>query len=164
MRYQSTDHFCGPAAVANALRALGRNVTEMQVEAAVAKAHRKGEPKAVEGTSHIQIKKALEVMKYRYAEFSLAHAEAAWRTLRSYLLDGNPVMLSVDSDEHWICAIGIIGTRILVADAADSELVLSYDREEMLRRWGSASDVVIYYGIAILDKNRRSKKTSITAG
>lgn len=156
MRYQSTDHFCGPAAVANALKALGRNVTEQQVETAVAKAHRKGEPKSVEGTSHLQIKKALEVMKYNYAEFSLAHSEAAWRTLRSYLIDGYPTLLAVDDNEHWVSAIGVLGQFILVADGADSELVLSYDKERLLQRWGAHSDVITYYGLPIMPKKRRS--------
>jgi ABC-type bacteriocin/lantibiotic exporter with double-glycine peptidase domain len=161
MRYQSTDHFCGPAAVANALRSLGKNITEMQVEAAVAKAYRKGDAKSVEGTSQSQIKKALDVLKYNHTEFNLAHAEASWRTLRSFLNDECPVLLAVDDSEHWVAAIGTIGKRVLIADGLNSELVLSYDREEMLARWGLSGDVVTYYGLVILPKKRGAKPKKI---
>lgn len=158
MRYQSTDHFCGPAAVANALKSLGRNITEQQVEAAVAKSQRKGEPKSVEGTTQGQIKRALEVLKCGYQEFSLAHTEAAWGTLRSYMMDGHPVLLCVDDNEHWVSGIGVLGPRVLVVDGTDSELVLSYNKEEMLKRWGCPGDVVTYYGLPIISKRRSSRK------
>lgn len=65
--------------------------------------------------------------------------------LTHYLERGRPAVLCVDSGEHWVAAVGVLGDRVLVADPADNELVLSYTTAGLVARWGEGR----YYGVVL---------------
>lgn len=155
MRFQSHANSCGPSSVANALKSLGITITEEQVENAIAKTQRKSDPKDIGGSNEMQIKRALNELKCGYVEFKLADYEAAWRMLRCYIDDGNPALLAVDLDTHWVAGVGTIGQQILLADGADNELVVSMSKDALQKRWGHVGDVTTYYGMAVTSIKKR---------
>jgi hypothetical protein len=126
---------------ANAMRALGRAMDEAKV------VKKMGPGVEVYGTPEAQVKAALTKLAAHGEAFQLVDAEVAWRYMRSWLVSGWPVALAVDEDEHWVAAIGVLGDRVLVADSADPELVLSYTRDQLLDRWRKPGDPPRYYGI-----------------
>lgn len=155
MRLQSTQNSCGPNSVSNALKALGYDISEDRIEDAVGKVQRQGGAQISDGTDINQLKRVLKLLKFGHAEIKLTDAEAAWRVLRTYLLDGSSVILSIQDDEHWASAIGLIGKNILVADGAITELVVSYDKHAMLKEWGNVGDITTYHGLAVVDSRKK---------
>lgn len=154
MRLQSTQNSCGPCSVSNALKALGYDLSEERIEDAVGKVQRQGGAQIADGTDINQLKRVLKLLKFGHSEIKLTDSDAAWRVLRTYILDGSPVILSVQDEEHWSVAIGIVGRNILVADGAQTELVISYDKSAMLKEWGKVGDVTTYHGLAIIDSRK----------
>lgn len=161
MRLQSAHALCGPASVANALRALGRNISEDKIADAVKKAGHGGDgiPEQ-DGTAPSQIQRALEAVGFVGQPWTAGDGDDAWHALRSRLLSGDPVLLPVDFDgdtmSHWLVAIGLLGDRVLVADGADPEIVVSYSEDQLRRRWKMDTDPARYYGMTI--KKARRKK------
>ena len=163
MRLQSHPNLCGPAAVANALRARGKAATEDKVLAAIKKAMgaTEGHPEQ-DGTSALSIQRALEAVGMVGDPWTLADGPASWAFLRENLLWGRPVFLAVDYEgdraEHWVVAIGVLGDRVLVADSADPELVLSLIYADLDRRWKSDTDPPRYYGMTARGRSARTRK------
>jgi hypothetical protein len=91
---------------------------------------------------------ALEALGYEGKEISWIVPARAAQGLRRLLNRGIPVILCVDECEHWVCAVGTIGTRFLVADSADAELVRSYDATALAERWWHKSKKP-YYGVTV---------------
>lgn len=81
----------------------------------------------------------IEESRRMVAELLLYHA----------LRNGRPVVLLVDKGEHWVVAVGLLGHRCLVADSADSELVVSYTQEEVMTRWKLAESGKAYWGVVL---------------
>lgn len=138
MRMQDTAANCGPAALSNALDAMGIKRSQDEC-AALCKTT------ATEGTSPKKLLAAITavgrkgiVIKERRTSVALAFLEGA-------LSRGRSVVLCVDNDSHWVAAVGLLGDRVLVADSADNDLVLSYDLAGLAKRWGEGR----YYGIAL---------------
>jgi ABC-type bacteriocin/lantibiotic exporter with double-glycine peptidase domain len=139
MRLQSTQANCGPASLHNALAALGIARTEDELATLC-------RTTGTEGTSPKNMMKAIralgrapEVINERRLEVGLLWVEA-------WLREGRPVILCVDQSSHWVTAIGIMGKRVMVADSADNELVVSYSRAELVERWESDGR---FYGIVV---------------
>lgn len=55
------------------------------------------------------------------------------------------MILLVDANSHWVAAVGRLGDRILVADSADNDLVLSYSAEQLVDRWAGPA----FFGIVL---------------
>lgn len=142
MRMQDSQAGCGPATLSNALAAVGirRSVPECEVLCGTT---------ATAGTpigKMIKALRALDVagidglpLKERRRDVAVLKLEKALRAQR-------PVLMVVDNGGHWVAAVGMIGNRILVADPADNELVLSYEPEELLTRWDTGGT---YYGVIV---------------
>ena len=50
---------------------------------------------------------------------------------------GNPCVLSVQQDQHWASAVGSLGERVLIADSARGEVVVSMEKDELREYWRS---------------------------
>ena len=133
MRMQSTEATCGAAALYNALCAIGKHEPNL-----LETAERVCKTTAASGTSVRQLvngAKQLGGLGLRL-DFSLAqHAVAA---LYYHLARGHSACIVVDDDAHWAAVVGSISTRLLVADSADLELVLSLDEPTLCARWRSS--------------------------
>lgn len=134
MRFQSTAASCGPAALRNALAALGVARTEDELATLCGT--------DAEGTPPRGLLKALREMGYDPVPIHEARGQVAWLLLLQALAAGHPAIACVDQDEHWVVAFATLGARsdegprVLVADSGSAELVHSYTAKGWLERWG----------------------------
>lgn len=142
MRMQDCEANCGPYALKNALAALGIERTAGEMEAACKTSATKGTPlrnifraaEQIEGCTPMRIREK--------------RRDVAMLKLRSALLDGHAVVISWCTNEpgdHWVAAVGLLGGRYLIADAADLELILSRSAAEVAEKWfaGSYEGVIL---------------------
>lgn len=129
MRMQASQHDCGPTALMNALRAIGidRGIDELRKLTKATATAGTSERKLLGGIEKIQ---GIRPRAHRFKDVALGVA-----VLRDCLRCGDPLILSVDGGEHWIAAVGLLGVRVLVADSASADLVLSYTEEQLVERW-----------------------------
>jgi ABC-type bacteriocin/lantibiotic exporter with double-glycine peptidase domain len=139
MRMQDTAANCGPASVSNALQALG--IIRSQAECEVL-----CKTSGTDGTSTRNIIRAVQSLGCRGLPIKEKRQVVAWLMLMRWLRAGAPIILCVDDSSHWVAAIGTLGDRVLVADPADNELVLSYDTEKLMDRWSATSG---FYGVIL---------------
>ena len=152
MRYQSTPFNCGPAALQNALKVMGKHITQSRL------AELAGTTEA-EGTDEEGLKRAALATGVGVDEISCAEPRVAFARVYGALLVGRPVLLCVDRWSHWVTAIGVAGTRVLVAEpggypyAVRENGLLVLERDRLLRRWRAAHRVSrkspAYYGLAL---------------
>lgn len=138
MRQQSHAHTCGAVALCNAAEALGIRLTEE-------KAIKLAGTDPITGTSPAGMKKALKQLRLVPEDFSHKHPGIAFLTLSGAVVNGNPVLMTVDDDEHWIVAIGVLGPRIVVADSADPGTVAVLSPAMLMKRWRADT----CYGIVV---------------
>jgi len=145
---QSTQYTCGPCSIVNALEALGQELTERAASTLSSAC-------PVNGTSKRQLAKALRDLGWEVSRIQHPddHYDEAWLSLVHHLSAGSPVVALVDRDEHWVAAIGVLGSgehaRIQVADSALGELVLSYSKDSWAKRWLGQRRRTRYYGLAV---------------
>jgi ABC-type bacteriocin/lantibiotic exporter with double-glycine peptidase domain len=134
MRMQDSQANCGPFALKNALCALGIERSAEELEKACGTSATNGTPTKglVKAASKIDgcDPQVIRESKSYVALLLLEHA----------LRQGRPVILCfADSQgnpgEHWVAAVGVLGDRYLVADSADSELVISLGVTELEAKW-----------------------------
>lgn len=145
MRFQSNRSSCGPAALHNALSAIGITRTEDELIALTGQ--------TPDGTSPRGLVKAIKAITSPEAPllgtpFSTKDDEAAkvglWWNVGNL---GRPVILCVDQFEHWVVCVGYLGRRFQVVDSADNRLLISYSEGELLRRWSAPNGG--FYGIIV---------------
>lgn len=143
MRFQSTAANCGPAAVRNALMALGIARSEEEIETLTGTT-------AADGTGPKGILRALHaILPTPPGQINETREDVAILKLLAALNAGHPVVCCVDQDEHWVSAVGTLGGNILlVADSADNELILSYSPTNFLARWAGPTRKP-YYGVVL---------------
>ena len=140
MRHQ-TSNACGPNALHNALQCLGRDISQEKLE--------KLAKTTTEGSDENDVLRAAR--KYAMPlTFTATDPVSAMAELRGHLVVGSPVVLAVDQDAHWVAAIGLCGSRIVLADGADNSLVIVGQPGELVGRWRSGAGM--YYGIALYRK------------
>lgn len=135
MRIQVDPHLCGPISVTNALRALGRNVTERDVapHCGVTEKH---------GTTQHGLMQAVERLGHPFEELSLPFVDA-YDVLRGHLEAGGSAVLSCERERHWEAAVGVLGPRTLVYDGQESRRrhgfsgLLVLTRDQLRREWSS---------------------------
>lgn len=127
MRYQSRKSSCGPAALANALESIGIERTEDEL-ATLSK-------QSVDGTSSSNLRKAAEAVGVETFGICEQRIETAKWALEYHLRSGNPAILVVDNDEHWVAVTGMLGDRVIVVDSADNDLLVYYTVARLLFRW-----------------------------
>lgn len=142
MRMQDSQANCGPFALRNALQALGIVRTAGELESAC-------RTTATDGTTVRNILRAAQKIEGCFPVLvKEKRRDVAMLKLRASLDYGRPVVLSWNSEEpgdHYVAAVGLIGTRYLVADSADNELILSLTAEQLEERWRGGN----YEGVAL---------------
>jgi ABC-type bacteriocin/lantibiotic exporter with double-glycine peptidase domain len=147
MRFQRDAYSCGIFAIMNALRAVGVKVSEKRVRAhsATTEEH---------GTNEHGVLNALERIGFKSEEIRATGKNEAWKKLSESLESGRPVILSVDSDRHWVAAVGLCGDFVVVFDSQRTQKVkdengsIVYGKKNLLRRWSCKGDR--FFGISVI--------------
>ncbi len=144
MRFQSNRSSCGPAALANALEALGIKRSEDELIPLTGQ--------TPDGTDARGILKAIKAISTEAAPLrgdSIKVGEGlAWVLAWFHIAhEGRPMILCVDEEDHWVAATGHLGDRLVVIDSGGNDLVFFYDKKGLLDRW-KASDGR-YYAIIL---------------
>jgi hypothetical protein len=126
---QSSQANCGPTAMYNALQALG-------IRRSLSECERLCQTNATDGTYFTCLYEAIDSIRGcnpTYITFK------SWipsiLTLREKLRRGRPTILIVDNEEHYVAAIGVLGDRVIIADSALNELVVTYPEKQLQARW-----------------------------
>lgn len=144
MRMQSTEATCGATALYNALCAIGKHEAGL-----LEKAEKVCKTTATDGTSVrqlIQGAKSLGGLGLRL-DFTQGHMAVA--SLYYHLARGHAMCICVRNDSHWAAVVGSIGTRLLVADSAELELVLAMDEPALCQFWRTAGSRKPYCMVVI---------------
>ncbi len=157
---QSHPNLCGPAALANAFRALGKTtVTEDKIAGRIQSTASAVESPAQDGAGVRSLQRAAETLGYNLVPWTFTAFEQAWAYVAHALREGRPALLAVDSgqseDGHWVTAVGTIGDGLLVADPAEAEIVEPVSAKSLDTRW--KADDGTYYAL-VLTKMKKGKK------
>lgn len=139
MRLQDTAANCGPASLSNALAAMG--ITRSQDECTVL-----CKTTGTEGTAPKRLVHAIRAVGRDPLIVRERRSEVAILFLSHFLATGRSAILCVDDDTHWVAAIGLLGDRVLIADPADNELVITLSRADLAERWSGNGSC---YGIVL---------------
>lgn len=133
MRYQTAPNRCGPAAVINALRAMGLKVREEQA------AQYAGT--IPDGTNEFGIMAALERYGCPFQPISERKYALAEAALFNHLRHG-PVLVLAEAGDHWVTAIGLMGDRVVIFDSqnrafnrAENGVHMIQKGEQLRRYW-----------------------------
>lgn len=147
VRGQDTEASCGARALYNALAALGikRGTEELERLCGVTM------------TDGVSTKRLVNVMRTIEGLHPVVIRERrkdlAMMRLHEAAIAGRPVIIVVQCekpDDHYVAvlsAVGVAGSRYLVADSADNEIVISKSAEELRDWWGAGSSVA--WGVAL---------------
>lgn len=145
MRGQDSQANCGPYALMNALRSLGimRTREELEVLCGTTMTDGTPPPKLLRAIGRIDGCQPVKIRERR--------RDIALLRLKGALDQGRPVVLVWQDSEgnsggHWVAAVGMLGDRYLIADAADNELVLSHTVAEVAEKW---VDEGVYEGVVL---------------
>jgi len=138
MRMQDTRASCGVYALYNALFALG--ITRSPEELAIL-----CKTTATDGTSPAKLFAAAgKIDGTQPWRISTSNPSSASGLLFFALMNGRPAIASVDRGEHWVSVVGHLQSRLLVADAAQNDLVLSLNAEDFMKRWNCGGRNAFY--------------------
>jgi hypothetical protein len=159
---QSTEAACGFCATANALKALGFDSVDEATVARWVNKVRRAEHPGVQGLGEMNLVRALtEAAPKRLrltARAMLVHdGPTALAALRGHLEAGAVAVLGVDPDEqdgamamsHWVAAVGRVGERFLIADSAETELVVSRSPRQLTTRWELPGTPSTFYAVVV---------------
>lgn len=156
MKFQQKPGWCGAAALQNALRAIGHRVGQRRL-AIMANTDDN------EGTDESGIITALHELGYGVDECKTKNRQEARMWLANRIIVGLPVITCVDNWGHWVAAIGITGSRVIIADSSNEALsvaengVTAVHLDRFLRRWKAARKMAEkeppFYAIAIVPQD-----------
>jgi ABC-type bacteriocin/lantibiotic exporter with double-glycine peptidase domain len=147
LKYQRFDGSCGANAIVNALRCLGRKVDEVKV--------RKLAGATEGGCDEDGLTYALECLGYQTPAGRILDCDfwpTSWDWLGHELWEGNPCILCIDRWQHWVVAVGMLGSKVILADGNNTKPNMSENGVHVLtarqlrNRWFSHGS---YYGIAV---------------
>lgn len=139
---------CGPAAVVNAVQALGKRVTEGRVRSLAGTTEETG-------TDEDGLIVAVRGLGLTATAHHSSHSADAWSFIRANAMDGRPCLICVDSWGHWVTVIGTVGDRIVVFDPANTKKnakengISVLSRTQLLRRWRCPNEQEPLYAIAV---------------
>lgn len=140
--YQTNRASCGPAALQNALEALGIIRTEAELITLTGQ--------TANGTSPKQIIRAIRAIGEATRGDTFAARKGGEATIALWHCisqEGRPVILCVDKFEHWVACTGYIGNRFVIVDSAELGLVDYYTGPELIERWTGPNGG--FYGIIL---------------
>lgn len=97
-----------------------------------------------DGTDEQGLKNAAAMLGYRTSEMWTGDRVQAWDWLRGSLVAGKPVILCFDAWEHWVVAIGMLGSTVVIYDPARFKNnqaeggIHHLDRTKLMYRWWNA--------------------------
>jgi ABC-type bacteriocin/lantibiotic exporter with double-glycine peptidase domain len=109
MRIQEHKYSCGAAAVANALRCLGKKVSEGKVRR-LARTDK-------DGTTEFGVLRALDELGYVGEVHYSWDAKKLIGVLDQCMEAGEPVIIAADDDTHWSLVAGKLGDRYVYIDS-----------------------------------------------
>lgn len=152
VKLQRYDHpWCGPTALQNALRAIGLFIRQEELVHLCSTDE--------EGTDEHGMLAAISRLPVSHVEISCFSCWEAISRLDEQLRRGRPVVICVDSFDHWVCVVGRLGSRYIVVDSTNEEWntseqgCWSVEAEELSKKWKAspniAEDEAPFYGISI---------------
>lgn len=111
MILQSNEDGCGPAALANALAALGWQEVPQETIAELA-------GQTVDGCGSRDLARAARSLGASVEVVQERRCRQAYQQVYWWLLHGRSCVLCVDDGEHWVTAIGVLGDELVVCDPA----------------------------------------------
>lgn len=150
MELQKRGYSCGPAALRAVLYVYGRSFSEAGV--------RRWAGTTPEGTDEDGIKKAIAHYGFRQREHQTSSIRDATNWIKGNLRKGNPMLLCVDAEAHWIAVVGMLGKKIMVFDPAKkkngrlrySGLRLYHPSDLAVRMSHVEDGIIQYYGMVVL--------------
>jgi ABC-type bacteriocin/lantibiotic exporter with double-glycine peptidase domain len=128
MKHQRLTHWCGPAAVANALECLG---IQQDQEAIATVCH-----VTRNGTEETEIIRALLHFGAKCSPLDTQKRRDAKTWLTTQLSSFGPAILCVDNWDHYVTVIGHVGTdTVWLFDPAAGVGLARYRWVELMRRW-----------------------------
>jgi len=141
MKLQDDNYSCGPCAIHNALKALGRDIPVDEIEDLAGTTQR-------DGTDEWDIKAALNALGFDAEVIDVDDDDRFWFQILLAVGgdDGHadPVIINTDSEEHWVAAVGMFGERLIVFDSDNTRENWSesgvhvLDKEELFEMAGTA--------------------------
>ena len=152
MKLQRYDHpWCGPAALQNALRALGLFIRQEEL------VHLCGTTE--DGTDEKGLIKALNRLPVDFYPIYDFKRLSALSSLDASLSCGEPVIICVDDWDHWVVVIGKLGTRYLIFDSTndswnrEEQGCWSVDADTLIKKWRCSDEhadgEAPFYGITV---------------
>lgn len=137
MRQQSHHHTCGAVALCNVVEALRlKPITEERAAELCGS-------NAIYGTEPRDLLRACRSLRLIPTVLKTRDSALAYWTVAGALEHGNPSLILVDDGDHWVALVGILGSRIVVADGADPGTVTCWTAKELVDRWGPPYEAVI---------------------
>jgi ABC-type bacteriocin/lantibiotic exporter with double-glycine peptidase domain len=140
LRHQRKGYWCGIASIANALEVLGIRRTQCEIAKLC-------DVTPTDGTNETEMKRALLANGVGVDEWSHEGSDGSLWWVDHCLVNGRPVILCVDSDEHWVTLIGLCGTKYLLFDPSRNTGIEVHTPPSLAARWVNAEG--IYYGIGV---------------
>jgi ABC-type bacteriocin/lantibiotic exporter with double-glycine peptidase domain len=146
VRLQELEFSCGANAIVNALRALGRNISERRVRQLTGTNR--------DGTDEHEIVQGLAALGHGSSQFESAERKPSLAWITESLRAGRPAIICVDSWQHWVLAAGMLGNGFVVIDGKRTPRnriecgTYVYRTADFLRRWRNAREGR-YYGISV---------------
>lgn len=126
LRGQKTNYDCGPTCFANALNMLGYDIKIDQANKLC--------NLTKHGTDSDDLIKAFERYGFEGREKVHYNADKAWEWLQTDTAQGLPVILSVDTDTHWILVLRAGKNRVQILDP-DDDGPTRISRKKLMERW-----------------------------
>lgn len=139
MKFQQRSYWCGPAAVENAMQAVGlRSPGQIYLAKVMGTTE--------DGTDEHGILRGFRSRPTTWpitsvGEYTYAGPHAAWDDLRTWLATNGPMILCVDSWLHWVTAVGVCGRRVVILDPERTRKnlarggVMIQSKRALIRRW-----------------------------
>jgi ABC-type bacteriocin/lantibiotic exporter with double-glycine peptidase domain len=146
MRLQRGPGTCGAAVIVNCLRVFGKKIPQKRIE------NLAGTTPEL-GTNEDGILTALAALSYVGHPFQEKSKNKAIEWLDEILQQG-PVILSVDSANHWVAVIGKTVDRYIVIDSTNTQKNLKENgihmqsKKDLLLHWYNKTDKNLY-GISV---------------
>lgn len=159
MIYQNNNFTCGSAAIVNALQCYGRNVSFTRTSKLFS------DPQ--NGTNEFGIAQGLAYWGHPSLAINETKVKVGWLSIYNAVLKGNPSILCVDSNQHWIAVVGVCGEKIVTFDSSNTIKNSSvggihlYTRRSLSKRWKSKENKM--YGFIVLPqtKNLTSRREEV---
>lgn len=144
-RFQSNRSSCGPAALHNALEALGISRSEDELITLCKQTPDGTAPKgiisAIRAISSAENPLRGVTVRYSHPDDAIV---GLWWNIQNH---GRPTILCVDNHDHWVVCAGFLGNRFVVIDSADNRLILHLTPAQLLPRWVGPGGG--FYGIVV---------------